>query len=73
LSAGALAGLVVGRHGYGVVGDIVVRVIGAGLGGWMSMALLGIADDRFLLTLVMAFIGAVTLLWVIRRVAPSHS
>jgi uncharacterized membrane protein YeaQ/YmgE (transglycosylase-associated protein family) len=51
LSAGALAGLVVRGHGYGVVGDIVVGVIGACLGGRMSTALLGIAGGRFLMTL----------------------
>lgn len=33
LIAGALAGRVVSGHGYGVLGDIVVGVIGAFLGG----------------------------------------
>jgi uncharacterized membrane protein YeaQ/YmgE (transglycosylase-associated protein family) len=66
LSTGALAGLVVRGHGYGLVGDILAGVIGAFLGGWMSSALLGIGRGGFLMTLVMAFIGAVILLWVIR-------
>lgn len=70
LSAGALAGLVARGHGYGVVGDVVVGVIEAVLGGWMSTALLGIGGRGFLMSLVMAFIGAVILLWVIRLVAP---
>jgi uncharacterized membrane protein YeaQ/YmgE (transglycosylase-associated protein family) len=73
LSAGALAGLVVRGHGYGLVGDIIVGVIGAALGGWMSTALLETGGGGFLLSLVMAFVGAVILLGVIRRVAPSHA
>ena len=51
LSAGALAGLVVRGHGYGVVGDVVVGVIGAVLAGWMSTALLGIGGGGFLMSL----------------------
>ena len=34
--AGWLAGLVVKGHGYGCIGDIVVGVIGALLGGWIA-------------------------------------
>jgi len=36
LIAGALAGRVVSGHGYGMLGDLVVGVIGAFLGGWLS-------------------------------------
>jgi uncharacterized membrane protein YeaQ/YmgE (transglycosylase-associated protein family) len=75
LSAGALAGLVARGHGhaYGVVGDIVVGVTGAFLGGWMSTALLGFGGFGFLMNFLMAFIGAVIPLWAIRRVAPGHA
>jgi uncharacterized membrane protein YeaQ/YmgE (transglycosylase-associated protein family) len=73
LSAGALAGLIARGHGYGLVGDIGVGVIGGFLGGWLSTALVGIGDGGLLMTLVMAFIGAVILLWVSRRVAPSRA
>jgi uncharacterized membrane protein YeaQ/YmgE (transglycosylase-associated protein family) len=48
-------------------------VIGAALGGWTSTALLGIGGGGFLLSLVMALVGAVILLGVIRRVAPRHA
>ena len=34
LIAGAVAGRIVSGHGYGIVGDIVVGIIGAFLGGW---------------------------------------
>ena len=73
LIAGALAGRVVSGHGYGVLGDIAVGVIGAFLGGWIFSAFLGVAGGGVLMSLVAAFIGALALLWVIRLVAPRHA
>jgi uncharacterized membrane protein YeaQ/YmgE (transglycosylase-associated protein family) len=73
LIAGALAGRVVSGHGYGMFGDIVVGVIGAFLGGWIFSTFLGVAGGGVLMSLVMAFIGAVALLWLIRLVAPRHA
>ena len=72
LIAGALAGRVVSGHGYGVLGDIVVGVIGAFLGGWIFTSL-GIGGGGVLMSLLVAFIGAIVLLWLIRLIAPSHS
>jgi uncharacterized membrane protein YeaQ/YmgE (transglycosylase-associated protein family) len=68
LVAGWLASAVVGG-GYGVVGDIVVGVVGAFLGGILFRALHirapfgGIAG-----TIFVAFIGAVVLLVVLRLI-----
>jgi uncharacterized membrane protein YeaQ/YmgE (transglycosylase-associated protein family) len=68
LIAGWLASAVVGG-GYGVVGDIVVGVVGAFLGGFLFRALhvatpfAGIAGTIFI-----AFIGAVVLLLLLRVV-----
>jgi len=72
LIAGTLAGRVVSGHGYGVLGDIVVGVIGAFLGGWI-FTVLGIGGGGVLMSLLVAFIGAIVLLWLIRLIAPSHA
>jgi uncharacterized membrane protein YeaQ/YmgE (transglycosylase-associated protein family) len=72
LIAGALAGRVVSGHGYGMLGDIVVGVIGAFVGGWLFTTFLGVADGGVLMSLVTAFVGAIALLWLIRLVAPAH-
>ena len=72
LIAGALAGRVVSGHGYGMLGDIVVGVIGAFLGGWIFATFLGVGGGGFWITLLTAFIGAVILLWLIRLIAPSR-
>jgi len=74
LIAGALAGRIVSGQGFGFVGDIVVGVIGAFLGGWLFSTFLGTAGGGgVLMILVVAFIGAIVLLGVIRLVAPSHA
>ncbi len=73
LIAGALAGRVVSGHGYGVLGDIVVGVIGAFLGGWIFATLLGVAGGGFFMSLLTAFVGAIILLWLIRLMVPSRA
>jgi uncharacterized membrane protein YeaQ/YmgE (transglycosylase-associated protein family) len=62
LIAGALAGRVVSGHGYGVLGDIVVGVVGAFAGCWIIATFLGVGGGGFFLNLFMAFVGAVALL-----------
>jgi uncharacterized membrane protein YeaQ/YmgE (transglycosylase-associated protein family) len=73
LIAGALAGRVVSGHGYGVVGDIVVGVVGAFLGGWIFATFLGVGGGGFFISLFMAFVGAVALLWLIRLIIPGRT
>jgi len=70
LIAGALAGRVVSGHGYGLLGDIILGGVGALLGGWMFAALLGVGGSGFVVSLIMAFVGATVLLWLIRLIAP---
>jgi uncharacterized membrane protein YeaQ/YmgE (transglycosylase-associated protein family) len=70
LIAGALAGRVVSGHGYGILGDIVVGIIGAFLGGWIFSTFLSVRGGGAVVSLVTAFVGAVILLWLIRLIAP---
>jgi uncharacterized membrane protein YeaQ/YmgE (transglycosylase-associated protein family) len=74
LSAGALAGRIVSGHGFGFVGDIVVGVTGAFLGGWLFSSFLGTTGGGgVLVSLGVAFIGAIVLLGLLRLVAPTHA
>ena len=74
LSAGALAGRIVSGHGFGFVGDVVVGVIGAFLGGWLFSSFLGTTGGGgVLVSLGVAFIGAIVLLGLLRLVAPTHA
>ena len=67
LVAGLLASLVMGGTGYGLVGDIIIGILGAFVGGWLmrvlgtSMPVGGLAG-----IILVAFIGAVVLLFVLR-------
>lgn len=68
LLAGWLASAVVGG-GYGVIGDIVVGVIGAFIGGFLFRALgLGTPFGGIAGTIFVAFIGAVVLLLILRLI-----
>lgn len=69
LVAGVLASLVMGGTGYGIVGDIIIGIVGAFVGGWLFTAL-GIASPVAGLagTILVAFIGAVVLLFILRLV-----
>jgi uncharacterized membrane protein YeaQ/YmgE (transglycosylase-associated protein family) len=68
LIAGALAGRVVSGHGYGILGDIVVGIVGAWIGGFLVSLVFGSSAGGFIGSLVVAFLGAVILLLVLRRV-----
>jgi uncharacterized membrane protein YeaQ/YmgE (transglycosylase-associated protein family) len=66
LIAGWLAGVLVKGGGFGVVGDIVVGVVGALLGGFLFDTF-GVATGGGLLgSIVVATIGAVVLLFILR-------
>ncbi|HEX4599776.1 MAG TPA: GlsB/YeaQ/YmgE family stress response membrane protein [Gemmatimonadales bacterium] len=65
--AGWLAGKIMKGRGFGIVGDLVLGVIGAFVGGWV-FGLLGISHWGVLGTLASAVVGAILLLWVIRLV-----
>ena len=70
--AGALAGRVVSGHGYGVLMDVVVGVIGAFIGGWL-FGLLGISVGGGLLgTIIVAFVGACILIAILRLFSRSY-
>ena len=68
LVAGWLASRVVGG-GYGVIGDIVLGIVGAFLGGFMFRSLhLHVPFTGVASTIFVAFVGAVALLLLMRVV-----
>jgi uncharacterized membrane protein YeaQ/YmgE (transglycosylase-associated protein family) len=68
---GWLAGVVVKGRGFGLIGNIVIGVIGALVGGWLAGALFNISDPISgfnLTTLIVAFLGAVLVLFIARLI-----
>ena len=67
LIAGVLASMVMGGTGYGLVGDIIIGIVGAFVGGWL-FSQLGVSSPMGGLAgaIFTAFIGAVVLLFVLK-------
>ncbi|MDB4953822.1 MAG: Transglycosylase-associated protein [Myxococcales bacterium] len=69
LVAGVLASMIVGGSGYGILGDIVVGIVGAFIGGYVftqagwHTPFSGLAG-----TIFVAFIGAVILLVILHLI-----
>ena len=66
--AGWLAGLVMRGGGYGIIGDMVLGILGAIVGGWLTGALLGrdTVNGFNIESLVVAVIGAIVLIAISR-------
>jgi len=60
--AGWLAGMVMKGRGFGLLGDLVVGILGAILGGWLFGAYFG---GGLVGSLLVAFLGAVILLFLV--------
>jgi uncharacterized membrane protein YeaQ/YmgE (transglycosylase-associated protein family) len=72
LIAGWLAGRVMRGGGFGLIGDIIVGVIGGLLGGFIASYSFHVGDPMSginLTSIVIAFLGAVLVLFVLRQVA----
>ena len=63
--AGFLAGKIMKGKGFGLLGDLVIGVIGAWVGGWV-FGMLGFLPVGIIGTLISATAGAVILLFVVR-------
>ncbi|NLG73773.1 MAG: GlsB/YeaQ/YmgE family stress response membrane protein [Chloroflexi bacterium] len=69
LIAGWLAGMVMKGSGQGVLGDIILGIVGALVGGFLAGTFLGVDDPLSgfnLPILVIAFLGAVIVVAIVR-------
>jgi uncharacterized membrane protein YeaQ/YmgE (transglycosylase-associated protein family) len=66
LIAGWLAGKVMKGGGYGVLMDIILGMLGGIVGGWI-FGMLGISAGGLIGSILVAFIGAVILVWISRQ------
>jgi uncharacterized membrane protein YeaQ/YmgE (transglycosylase-associated protein family) len=69
LIAGWLAGQIMKGGGFGLIGDLIVGVIGAFIGGWLWATLhLPVLGPWWLTAIVSAVIGACILLFLLRLI-----
>ena len=68
LIAGWLAGMIMKGSGYGIVGDIILGILGAIVGGWLTGVLLGrdMINGFNIETLIVAVVGAIVLIAISR-------
>jgi uncharacterized membrane protein YeaQ/YmgE (transglycosylase-associated protein family) len=67
--AGWLAGVVMGGSAFGLIGDIIIGVIGALVGGWLASTFFhmpGAISGFNVKTIIVAFLGALVVLFVAR-------
>jgi uncharacterized membrane protein YeaQ/YmgE (transglycosylase-associated protein family) len=64
--AGFLAGKIMRGRGYGVLIDLLLGLVGSVVGGFV-FGLLGIYATSLIGTLTVATVGAVILVWLVRR------
>jgi uncharacterized membrane protein YeaQ/YmgE (transglycosylase-associated protein family) len=73
LVAGWLAGMLMRGGGYGILGDIILGIVGALVGGFISGALFGIDVSGFNFTsVVVATLGAVIVIAIARALTPAR-
>ncbi|MCL2154460.1 MAG: GlsB/YeaQ/YmgE family stress response membrane protein [Leptospirales bacterium] len=65
LVAGFLAGLIWKGRGFGLVGNLIIGILGAILGGWL-FGILGIGGG-LIVQIIAALVGALIILWIISR------
>jgi uncharacterized membrane protein YeaQ/YmgE (transglycosylase-associated protein family) len=74
LIAGWLAGMIMKGGGYGLIGNLVVGVLGALLGGFLATLFFGgdYVTGFNLATILVALAGSIVLIWLV-RVLPGRS
>ena len=74
LLAGWLAGKIMRGSGYGFLGDIVLGILGAIVGGWITGILTGtdLVNGFNLTSLIVAVLGAVVLIAISRAFTGSR-
>ncbi len=65
--AGWLTGLVMRGRGFGLLGDLLIGLLGGLLGGWL-LGLVGFAPGGWLGQVLVAFIGGVVLVAIVRLI-----
>jgi uncharacterized membrane protein YeaQ/YmgE (transglycosylase-associated protein family) len=74
LIAGWLAGQVMKGGGYGLVGDIVLGIVGALVGGFLASTLLGLDISGFnIMSILIAFVGACIVIAISRALTRGRS
>jgi uncharacterized membrane protein YeaQ/YmgE (transglycosylase-associated protein family) len=76
---GLLAGWITGKlmkgSGFGFLTDMIVGLLGAMIGGFLSfhLGLGGVREHGLIMSILIAIIGAVLLTWIVRLISGNRS
>lgn len=75
LIAGWITGKLMKGSGFGALMDIIVGIIGAMIGGFVSyhLGLGGVREHGLIVSIIIAVIGAVILTWIVRMISGNRS
>lgn len=73
--AGWLTGKIMKGSGFGVFADMIIGLIGAMIGGFISyhLGLGGVREHGLIMSIIIAVIGAVILTWILRLISGNRS
>ena len=74
--AGWIASMIMGKGGFGLIGDIIVGLIGAVIGGFLVGLFdpkLDLGNASWYISLIVSIIGALVLIWIVRFFTKSRS
>jgi uncharacterized membrane protein YeaQ/YmgE (transglycosylase-associated protein family) len=74
--AGWLASMFMGKGGYGLLGEIILGIIGGFVGGFLVSLInpdFSMSGNSWWVTIPVAFIGAVIVIWLVRLVTRGNS
>lgn len=66
--AGWLAGKIMSGHGYGIIWDMVLGVVGAFVGGFIVSTIFGVQTTGLILSFIVALIGACILVGIVHLI-----
>jgi uncharacterized membrane protein YeaQ/YmgE (transglycosylase-associated protein family) len=65
---GWLAGKIMSGHGYGIIWDVVLGIVGSFVGGFVFSLIFGTAPTGLVMSFIVALIGAVLVVGIVHMV-----
>ena len=65
---GWLAGKIMSGHGYGIIWDVVVGIVGSFLGGFIFSLIFGVQSTGLIVSFIVALLGAIVLVAIVHMV-----
>jgi uncharacterized membrane protein YeaQ/YmgE (transglycosylase-associated protein family) len=65
---GWLAGKIMSGHGYGIIWDVVLGIVGSFVGGFVFSLIFGTAPTGLVMSFIIALIGAVLVVGIVHMI-----